>query len=243
MSLPVIGISSRTERSARPPNISLFAIAQSYVRATEMNGGTPLIIPPYLGEDQLRATFEHIDGLILSGGGDIHPHAYKEEDEGVLWHVDELRDRTEILLATWALTENKPLLAICRGAQVLNVAAGGTLVQDISVHIPDALSHTCIAGQPLPEIAHLIEVEGDSKLGSLIGADQTGVNSAHHQAIKSVGKGLNVVARAPDGVIEAVEAPERVFCLGVQWHPEVMVDEHPAMCRLFEGLAEAGRQV
>ncbi len=242
MRLPVIGISGRTERSARPPNIPLFALAQSYVRATATGGGAPAIIPPYLEKGQLRAIFERIDGLILSGGGDVHPCAYEEEDDGLLWHIDESRDRTEILLATWALNENRPLLAICRGAQVLNVAAGGTLVQDISVHIPNALSHTCIAGQPLPQIAHSIEVAKNSNLASLIGSGSVGVNSAHHQAIKDVAEGLRTVARAPDNVIEAVEAPEHVFCLGVQWHPEVMVDEHSMMRRLFEGLVEAGKR-
>jgi len=245
MSLPVIGITGRPDRSARPPNLPLFAISQSYVLAVELGGGAPVVVPPYVEETRLRAIFEHLDGLILSGGGDISPVFYGEENGGLLWRVDEQRDRAELALARWALADKLPLLAICRGVQVLNVAAGGTLVQDIPTQLPDAVSHSSpVAGRPVPKVVHTVEVTAGSRLVALValvGAGELGVNSAHHQAVKTVGAGLSVTARAPDGVIEGVEAPDHPFCVGVQWHPEVMAESYPEMRRLFEGLAEAAR--
>lgn len=241
MSLPVIGITGRTDRSARPPNISLFSLSQTYVQAVELGGGAPVIIPPHLEEAELRAIFEHLDGLLLSGGGDVLPALFDEKDSGLLWSVDEWRDHTELALARWALAEELSLLAICRGVQVLNVASGGTLIQDISTLIPDALTHSTVAGRPKSSVAHMVEVAAGSYLAALVGAGQLGVNSAHHQAVKDVGAGLVITARAPDGVIEGLELPGHPFCIGVQWHPEAMVENHPVMRRLFEGLAKAAR--
>jgi putative glutamine amidotransferase len=241
MSLPVIGITGHTDQSARPPNLPLLSIAPSYVEATDLGEGAPLLIPPHLEEIKLRAIFERLDGLILSGGGDILPTFFGDEDRGLLWLVDEQRDRTELALARWTLSEGLPLLAICRGVQILNVAAGGTLIQDIPTQVPDALSHSTIAGRPLSTISHTVEIAAGSKLATLVGAGELGVNSAHHQAVQTVGSGLVVTARAPDGIIEGLEAPDHPFCVGVQWHPEVMVESYPVMRRLFEGLVEAAR--
>ena len=239
MTIPVIGITGRTDQSARPPNMPLVAIAETYVRAVELGGGTPVITPPHLEEAQLRPIFEHLDGLVFSGGGDILPAAFGEEDSGLLWSLDESRDQTELALARWALVEGLPLLAICRGIQVLNVAAGGTLVQDIPTQVPNALTHSTVAGRPVAVIAHTVEVAPGSRLAALFGAGELGVNSAHHQAVKDVGTGLDVTARAPDGIIEGLECPDHPFCVGVQWHPEAMVDSHPKMQRLFKALVEA----
>jgi putative glutamine amidotransferase len=241
MTLPVIGITGRTDQSARPPNRPLVATVQTYVRAVELGGGAPVVIPPHLEEAKTRAIFEHLDGLILSGGGDVLPALYGEEDSGLLWFVDEQRDRAELALARWALSEKLPLLAICRGHQVLNVAAGGTLVQDIPTQVPSAFTHSTIADCPMATVAHTVEVAADSRLAALVGAGELGVNSAHHQAVKAVGTGLAITARAPDGIIEGLESPAHPFCLGVQWHPEALVESHPVMRRLFEGLAESAR--
>jgi len=243
MTLPVIGITGHTEQSARPLNLPLFAIAPTYVQAVELGGGAPVVIPPHLEETRLRAILEHLDGLLLSGGGDILPALFGEQDSGLLWFVDERRDRAELALARWALAEKLPLLAICRGIQVLNVATGGTLVQDIPTQVPDALSHSIIAGRPKSSVAHTVEVAAGSRLAALVGAGELGVNSAHHQAVKDVGTGLVVTARAPDGIIEGLEIPDHPFCLGVQWHPEAMVESHPVMRRLFEGLIEAAQTI
>ena len=242
MTIPVIGITGHANQSARLPNLPLFAINQPYVRAVELGGGAPVVVPPYVDEKKLRAIFECLDGLILSGGGDVLPALYGEEDGGLLWRVDEQRDRTELALARWALAERLPLLAICRGLQVLNVATGGTLVQDIPTQIPDSLPHSNpVAGRPLPSVAHAVEVASGSRLAMLLGAGELGVNSAHHQAAKTIGTGLAVAARAPDGVVEGLELAEHPFCIAVQWHPEVMVESWPVMRRLFEGLAKAAQ--
>jgi putative glutamine amidotransferase len=240
MPLPIIGITGRTEQAARLPSPPLFAVAQVYVRAVELGGGAPLIVPPHLEEAGLRAIFERLDGLLLSGGGDIKPALFGEEDSNLLWQVDEQRDRAELALARWALAERLPLLAICRGIQMLNVAAGGTLVQDISTQVPGALSHSTVF-RPLSQIAHTVEVAAGSRLAGLVGAGEVEVNSAHHQAVKSVGAGLVVTARAPDGIVEGLEAPAHPFCVGVQWHPEVMAENYPEMRRLFAGLIEAAQ--
>jgi len=241
MSVPVIGITGRTDQSGRPPNLPLFAISRTYVQAVKLGGGAPVIIPPHLEESDLRPILQHLDGLVLSGGGDILPAAFGEKDGGLLWSVDEQRDRTELALARWALAEELPLLAICRGLQVLNVAAGGTLIQDIPTQVPNALTHSTVAGRPVAVIAHTVDVAAGSQLAALLGDGELGVNSAHHQAVKAVGTGLVVTARAPDGVIEGLEQPDHPFCVGVQWHPEAMVERYPKMRRLFEALAAAAR--
>lgn len=241
MSPPVIGITGYTDRSARPPNVSIFALAQTYVQAVTSVGGAPVILPPYLEQSLLRAAFDGIDGLILSGGGDIHPSAFGERDRGLLWRVDQERDRTELSLARWAVTEALPVLAICRGIQVLNVASGGTMIQDIPTQVQNALSHSSVVGRPLPRIAHTVDVEPDTRLAALIGAGRIDVNSAHHQAVETVGHDLVATARAPDGVIEGLETPDHPFCIGVQWHPEVMIETAPPMRRLFKGLIEAAQ--
>lgn len=240
MTLPLIGVTGRAERAVRPPNPLLHAVAQSYVRAVELGQGAPLIIPPHLEQDHLRAIFERLDGLLLSGGGDIEPAFFGEPSSGLLWQVDGRRDRTELALARWALAEKLPLLAICRGIQVLNVAAGGTLIQDIPTQVPDALAHNAVL-RPLEQIAHTVEVVAGSRLAGLIESREMEVNSAHHQAVKTIGAGLVVVARAPDGVVEGLEASDHPFCIGVQWHPEVLVEDRPEMRRLFAGLVEAAR--
>jgi putative glutamine amidotransferase len=204
-----------------------------------MCGGAPVIIPTHLEGAALRGAFDSLAGLILSGGGDIHPSSFGEVDCGLLWRIDRKRDQAELSLARWALREELPVLAICRGIQTLNVAAGGSLIQDIHTRIPNALAHSYIAGRPLPDIAHKVNIDPASRLADLIGAGDVGVNSAHHQAVKAVGNGLIAVARAPDSVIEGLEAPAHPFCVGVQWHPEAMVDSTPIMRRLFEGLIQA----
>ena len=241
MSVPVIGITGRTNQSARPPNMPLVAITETYVRAVGLGAGAPVIIPPHLEEAELCSIIEHLDGLVLSGGGDVLPTAFGEEDSGLLWSVDGRRDRTELALARRALAEGLPLLAICRGIQVLNVAAGGTLIQDIPTQVPNALTHSTVAGRPVAVVAHTVDVAPGSRLAALFGAGELGVNSAHHQAVKTVGTGLVVTARAPDGIIEGLEQPDRPFCVGVQWHPEAMVERYPMMRRPFEALVEAAQ--
>jgi putative glutamine amidotransferase len=150
------------------------------------------------------------------------------------------RDRAELALAKWAAERQKPLLCICRGTQVLNVALGGSLLQDIESLLPGALTHMFDQEiTPREQITHSIAVDIDSLLGELLQANVAQVNSWHHQAIKRVASDLKVVATASDGIVEAIEIPGHRFALGVQWHPEWLYDRQPEMARLFYGLITA----
>jgi len=181
----------------------------------------------------------HLHGLLLSGGGDIDPQLYGEESEPWMDQADAERDFSELgLMRAWLATE-RPLLAICRGHQVLNVALGGTLYQDIAAHIPNALDHAYVAAQPMDTIAHSVTLDAGSRLAAILGGTAFDVNSSHHQALKAVADRLVVTGHAPDGVIEAVEIPEHPFCISVQWHPEAMVKASPTMWPLFEAFVRA----
>jgi putative glutamine amidotransferase len=240
MQIPLIGITGRIEPPSSP-DASRVCLAETYVRAIERAGGTPVIIGPHGETDAVRAAFERLDGLVLSGGGDISPQWYGEAAGDLLWRVDERRDRAELSMARWALEELLPLLAICRGIQVLNVAAGGTLFQDVSTQVPGALTHPSLGSHPTATVAHTVDVVAHSQLATIFGAGQLGVNSSHHQATKRVGEGLIATAVAPDGVIEGLECPTAPFCVGVQWHPEAMVERHPRQRELFEAMVTAAR--
>jgi putative glutamine amidotransferase len=238
-SRPLIGITAST-LSAGEHRPRGFKLNQSYARAVAFAGGAPVLIPA-LGEDEsLRAIFESIDGLLLPGGGDVDPAAYGAARHSSTEESDADLDATELSLARWALTEAKPVLGICRGQQVLNVAAGGTLVQDVPTLVPDALVHQF---EPRNAMAHPIVIEADSRLADLVGSTRIEVNSLHHQAVDRVAPGWVVVARAPDGVIEAIERPDHRFAVSVQFHPEELVPGHEASERLFQRfIAEAGRR-
>jgi putative glutamine amidotransferase len=185
-----------------------------------------------------------IDGLMLTGGDDVAPSRYREEPHATIVEAEPGRDEFEMALVAAARAANLPVLAICRGVQVLNVAGGGTLVQDIPSQVPGALPHslTIPPNQPYT-LAHEVWIDRDTVLGSLLGErmtekDACEVNSRHHQAVKDLAKGFRVSATAPDGIVEAIEDPAARFCLGVQWHPEnfFRTGEFRA---LFEGFVEA----
>jgi putative glutamine amidotransferase len=227
---PLIGITcaTHTTGSGRP----LFGLYQSYVGAVASAGGAPVLIPS-LGStelESLRSLLESLDGLLLPGGADIEPSAYGAAPHPKLGGIDTPLDETELQLARWALTEEIPVLGICRGQQVLNVAAGGTLYQDIPSELPGALTHRL---EPRDAIAHDIQVEADSRLADLLGATDVPVNSLHHQSVRDVAAGFEVVARASDGVIEGLECPGHPFAVSVQFHPEELVLGHEPSQRLF----------
>jgi len=186
-------------------------------------GGEVRLIDPSMPVAEALAG---VDGLLLTGGGDVEPARYGESPQAKLDEVDPARDEFEIALIAAARERDLPIFAICRGVQVLNVAAGGTLVQDIPSQVQGALNHSLVVPQHQAyDLAHEVWVEKDSLLAKLlgdrlIGADTCEVNSRHHQAVKTVAGGYRVTATAPDGVIEAIEDPAARFCLGVQWHPE-----------------------
>jgi putative glutamine amidotransferase len=183
-------------------------------------------------------------GLLLTGGGDLRPDLYGEPAQAGFDAAEAGRDEYEIELVRLATERNLPLLAICRGIQVLNVARGGTLVQDIAAQLQTTIEHT--VREPRYAIAHDVWMAADSRLQDLMrvrleGSDVCPVNSRHHQSVKATGRGLVVTATAPDGVIEAIEDPSQRFCLGVQWHPENFY-RTGEFSGLFEGLVEAATQ-
>lgn len=230
-----IGITCHAPGSESSEELDLLVrqIADAVTRA----GGEPVLIAPDLDEPAMRAAYARVDGLILSGGGDLDPACYGAAPIPEIGGVDPNRDRTELTLAQWALDGQKPLFGICRGLQTLNVACGGTLYRDMS-EANAALRHALYPDHPFDLLAHEVTVEPDSRLAAIVGAAPFAVNSLHHQACATVAPGLRVVAFAPDGTVEAVEAPGHPFALAVQWHPEAL-PAAPQSAALFRALVMA----
>jgi putative glutamine amidotransferase len=219
MKKPFIGVTSDTcafDRHASQPQDRL---NQSYSQALMQAGAVPVILPN-LTEDaeMVTQTLARLDGLLLSGGWDISPTRYGESPLNETVKVDEKRDQAEFAFLYAALERGMPLLAICRGIQALNVARGGTLYQDIPTQIATPLQHQQTQPRYIP--THTVAVEPDSRLAQIVGATCIQTNSMHHQAVREIGEGLRVTARAEDGVIEALEVPQHRFVVAVQFHPE-----------------------
>jgi putative glutamine amidotransferase len=237
---PVIGIVSHRDLSGKWKGYEIYGQGRAYVRSVALAGGAPLLVPLELGEAAWRRIYRCLDGLLLPGGGDVNPSYYGEEPHPRLGQVDDALDQAELLLARWVLTDRLPLLAICRGIQLLNVAAGGTLYQDLPTQVPEALPHACNAPTyPREYRAHAVNAEPGSRVARALGATACMANSRHHQAVKDVAPGFAVTARAPDGVIEAIERVDVPFIVGVQWHPESLMVADPQMLALFEAFVAA----
>lgn len=239
---PVIGITPSPSTDTFPHGtFERYALAKTYARAVEQAGGLPLVLVPV--RDAISQVMQLVDGLLLSGGGDIRPSRYGDEEvHPETYGIDDERDEFELALVRAALERDLPVLCICRGIQVLNVALGGTLIQDIGDQHGRAIEHRqqrC--GIAASEPSHEVEVVAGSLLHEVYGAGRVAVNSFHHQAVKALGRGLSVIGRAPDGIVEAVELRGHRFVLGVQWHPEMMFAEHEEHCAPFQALVEAAR--
>jgi len=219
---------------------AFFGCGAAYVEQVAGSGGTPLVIPPTTERKALAPALESLDALLLSGGGDLSSLEFGAEPSPAVRYIDPPRDRTEIEAVRFAVRRRMPILAICRGIQVLNVALGGDLVQDIASEIANPIRHW--STDLLPGLTHTIEVEKGSLLASLVGAGRIAVNSTHHQAVGRLGRGLVVTARAPDGVIEAIEARDRSPILGIQFHPEEIAGEHGRFRSIFDWLVREGRR-
>jgi putative glutamine amidotransferase len=191
---------------------------EEYCQAIQSCGGAPVLIPVAQTRDTLQTILDRIHGLLLSGGPDVNPKFYGEQPIEGLGEVDEGLDRMELAIAKIAFEKDLPVLAICRGIQVLNVSLGGTLYQDLPAQVKGCLGHSQKADKAVT--THTIQVEEKNRLYQILKKKGIWVNGKHHQAIKDLAPGLIVSARAPDGVVEAVEHPKKKFVVGVQWHPE-----------------------
>jgi putative glutamine amidotransferase len=241
---PLVGISTSEVRSpgdrelvsqGEPARTEL-ALGDRYLNAVRAAGGMPVILAP-VGPDEVQTLIGRLDAIMLSGGPDLHPSAYGAPEHLELGPTEPELDRFELELTRAALTRGMPVLGICRGMQVLNVALGGSLHQ----HLPDLAGETEHRQQrPNSEPTHRVTLGRDSRLMKVIGRRHLEVNSFHHQGLHTLGKGLSIAGHAPDGQIEAIEVPGRRFTFGVQWHAECLT-ERPEQLALFRGLVRAAR--
>jgi putative glutamine amidotransferase len=241
---PVIGITSGpdvTEERFGP--MRRFRLGADYVYAVEAAGGIPLILPPR--PESIETVLSLVDGLIFSGGADLDPALFGETElHPSTYSVDEERDTYELRLIREALDRDLPTLCICRGIQVLAVAFGGTLYQDIPSQVPGALTHRqYLDGKLAPEPTHAITATPGSLLERTYTQRTIPANSLHHQSVKDAGPSLVVEGTAEDGIIEAVSVPGRRFILGLQWHPEMMFAAHPLQLAPFSALIEEAARV
>lgn len=228
---PFIGITmyGRSEKNE-------FSLPAEYVDAVRRAGGIPLLLPP--GEEYAERWVEKVHAIVLAGGGDIDPELYGGKRHKTVYMVDAERDRTELALTHRIVHSDKPLLGICRGCQLINVALGGTLIEHIPEVYGQTVRHRVPPREPVP---HTISIDAESRLARILDGSEVTASSWHHQALRRVASPLQVVARAPDGVIEAVEMSEHHWLLAVQWHPELTAASDPVQQRLFAALVEASR--
>jgi putative glutamine amidotransferase len=248
---PLIGISTSEERAppdtvpvrhGEPPRVEI-VLGMTYVDAIERAGGLPVVLPP-IDLNEVDAMLDGIAGVCISGGPDLHPSAYGREGHHQLGPTWPHLDLFEIALARRACNRRMPILGVCRGAQVLNVALGGTLHQHVSEIVGEGINHR--QQEPGSAPTHHVEIAPDSLLAELMSATACEVNSFHHQAVDRLGAGLRAVAWAPDGIVEAVElSGSRQFVLGVQWHAEGLVSrsEHAGLfARLVSATTDRDRE-
>jgi putative glutamine amidotransferase len=231
---PIIGI---TLGDGSEPGVH--ALRDDYLRSVEQAGAVPVLLPALAVADA-APLLERLDGLLLSGGDDVDPRLYGQEPHLKLRDVDRRRDEFELALVREVLRRDRPLLAICRGQQVLNVAMGGTLLQDIPSELGVVADHDAPGERTVRR--HAVEVLAHTRLRAILERSELDVNSIHHQAVARLGAGLAVSARSPeDGVIEGLELPGARFVVAVQWHPESFWNESDSFQRLFDAHAEACR--
>ncbi len=211
------------------------------VHAVEQAGGIPFLIPYDLEDTNLRALYRRIDGLLLPGGGDIHPRFFGDEAPHPSTNIEEARDEAEIKLIRWAADDDMPMLGICRGCQIMNVALGGTLIQDIPSQIATDIAHDFPNSRPRGLTAHPVTIVAESRLAQIVGEAQIMVNSWHHQVIDKLAPGAVLAAQSPDELVEAFEIPSKRFVISVQWHPEDMIADDEASRKLFRAFIRAAQ--
>jgi len=235
MSKPLIGIASDVTTST-PGERGRAFVYTTYVEAIRRAGAVPVLIPPQ--PENASSIVDDLDGLVLAGGEDCDPSVYGEAPHPTTETMDPRRQSNDLTLARVARERGIPTLGICLGVQVMNVAAGGTLIQDIDSAMKTEIEHV---SEPSDRARHDVLIEQGTRLAQILGDRELNVNSSHHQAIRDLGDGLRVTAHAPDGIIEGLEDPQHPFYVGVQWHPEDMPGERSAEV-LFGAFVDAARE-
>jgi putative glutamine amidotransferase len=216
-----------------------YALSRTYVDSIRAAGGVPIVLPT--DRHEFNEILPRLDGLLLSGGGDIAPSLFNDDTvHETTYGIDDERDSFELGAFKQAAGVDMPVLCICRGIQVMAVAEGGTLWQDIPTQVGDDIEHRQQrAGKTRDDLGHGVSVTADTPLHEIVGAEALEVNSFHHQSVKDPGPALKVAAVASDGIIEALYHPEMRFGLGVQWHPEMLADRHSQHAAIFSAFVQA----
>jgi putative glutamine amidotransferase len=236
-SSPLIGVTTSLTIGASPERAY---VNSAYLFAVQQAGGVPVALPPQLSAASLARLARGLDGLLLTGGGDVDPALFGEGPHPTVDEVAPARDALEAAAVRIALERGLPILAVCRGVQLLNVALGGSLHQDVGTDPGTAIRHR--QTEPRDCATHAVTLKSGSRLAETLGADELDVNSMHHQAVKALGEGLVPVAWAPDQIIEGVEMTDSSrFVLGVQWHPEELCRHSESARRLFAALVSSAR--
>lgn len=235
---PIIGINMSVSQREGSESTSL-SVPGAFVDVVVAAGGTPVLLPAVVSDEHVAQYCDLVDGFIFVGGPDIDPARYGEEPHSTHNPIHQRREDFDFMLMKNALETRKPVLAVCLGSQEFNVLQGGSLIQDIPSQTDSQVDHRPRGGGSVH--AHEVAVTPGTKLHALLGVDKLNVNSIHHQACKQPGAGLVVAARAPDGIVEAVERPDLPFAIGVQWHPEYLTAETPHR-NLFSGLVDEARR-
>ena len=238
MTKPIIGIT--TFRTFNNQNLPYINVGEAYVHALRAAGGVPILIPLGPDEADLTQLLGRLDGVLFTGGGDMDPACYGGSPHPLVDEVDPDRDRLELNLYRDAIGQSIPFLGICRGFQVLNVALGGTLYEDIADQHKGAIKHRYYPDYPRNHLAHPVQVHEESRLARILGKPVLEVNSLHHQGLRRLAPSLQATAVAPDGIIEGVELPEHPFGMAVQWHPEAL-QEHEPMRAIFRAFVQAAQ--
>lgn len=245
---PVVGVPTQTLQSLGGVSAEIpasWVMSQRYI-LTLVAAGAVAVMIPLVDDETIRGIYDELDGVFLPGGADIDPASYGKGPHPMCDRTDRERDRVELLLAKWAIEEAKPVLGVCRGMQLVNVAAGGTLYQDLAGQMPGSIKHDYFpfngASWTRDYLAHPVDVTPDTRLARLFGAGRLPVNSMHHQGVKEPGRDLVPTAVAPDGLVEALEGTGEGYVFAVQWHPEALTDGDARTRALFaDFVTEASR--
>lgn len=245
---PLIGVPAQTLQAIEGIPAELprsWVMNYRYFTALTQVGAVPMMVPLITDDDDaLRVMYECLDGIFLAGGVDVDPASYRDDKLDVCGRTDPDRDQIELLLTRWALADGKPVLGVCRGLQVVNVACGGSLHQDVAAADRQFIKHDYFPDQGYARdfLAHDVSVQPGSRLSDIFQTPAIRVNSMHHQGIEQLGRDLEATIHSPDGLIEGIEGVRDAFVLAVQWHPEVLIESDAGARRLFSEFKEAAAE-